>query len=87
MARYGIGLRLAKYLCCTAEHLVAQQDGGKDTEENVAAACLWCNRMRHLKLQHKAPSSVQYKNRVTQFIAERRWHPAIGILRSNFQSS
>lgn len=79
IARHGISLRKAKHLQCTAEHLIAQQDGGGESVLNVAAACLWCNRMRHLKRQHKAPSPEKYKNRVAQLIAKRRWHPAIDL--------
>lgn len=79
LARHGISPRKAKYLRCTAEHLVAQQDGGVDTPHNIAAACVWCNRMRHWKRQDKAPSPEQYKKRVSQLICKRRWHPAFDI--------
>jgi len=79
LARHGISPRKAKYLRCTAEHLVAQQDGGGETIQNVAAACLWCNQMRHLKRQDGAPNPEKYKNRVTQLIAKRRWHPVIDL--------
>ena len=34
---------------CTAEHLVARQDGGEDSAENVVAACHYCNRRRHAR--------------------------------------
>jgi 5-methylcytosine-specific restriction endonuclease McrA len=78
--RYGIALRKAKYLQCTAEHLVAQQEGGGETVENVAAACLLCNRMRHLKRQEKAPGPEKYKRRVSQLIGKRRRHSAIDLL-------
>ena len=78
-ARYGISLRKAKHLQCTAEHLIAQQDGGDDTAQNIAAACVWCNRMRHWKRQDKAPSPAQYKKRVSQLICKLRWHPAVGL--------
>jgi hypothetical protein len=78
-AHYGIRLQKAKHLRCTAEHLIAKQDGGDDTAQNIAAACLWCNRMRHLKRQHKAPSPEKYKNRVAQLIAKGCWHPAIDL--------
>lgn len=32
---------------CTAEHLLAQQDGGTDAAKNIVAACLKCNQGRH----------------------------------------
>ena len=67
-ARHGISLRKAKHLRCTAEHLIAQQDGGGETAQNIAAACLWCNRMRHARRQDRAPSPEKYKNRVSQLM-------------------
>lgn len=82
-ARYGIRLRKAKHLRCTAEHLLAQQDGGGETLLNIAAACLWCNRMRHLGRHDKAPSPTKYKTRVTQLISKRQWHPAIDLYQAD----
>lgn len=79
MARYGICLRKARHLRCTAEHLIAQQDGGVDSALNIAAACVWCNRKRHSRRQHKAPSPEEYKARVTELISNRKWHPAIEL--------
>jgi 5-methylcytosine-specific restriction endonuclease McrA len=32
---------------CTAEHLVARMDGGRDTRDNIVAACRRCNAARH----------------------------------------
>lgn len=85
-ARYCVSLRKAKYLLCTAEHLIAQKDGGSDTAQNVAAACSWCNHMRHFRRQDKAPSPEKYKNRVTQLIAKRQWHPAIELCQMDSNS-
>lgn len=45
--KHGCGARAAQQRRCTAEHLVARQDGGKDTAENVVAACRFCNATRH----------------------------------------
>jgi hypothetical protein len=84
-ARYGIGPRKAKHLRCTAEHLIAQQDGGNETSQNIAAACLWCNRMRHARRHDKAPSPENYKKRVSQLINKRRWHPAIVLYQDGNQ--
>lgn len=77
--RYGVGPRKAKHLRCTAEHLVAQRDGGGEDELNIAAACLWCNRMRHRGRPDKAPDPEKYKRRVTKLIEQRRWHPAVAV--------
>lgn len=80
-ARHGISLQKAKHLRCTAEHLIAQQDGGGETVQNITAACLWCNRMRHRGRHDKAPSPSKYKNRVTQLMEKRHWHPANDLYR------
>lgn len=32
---------------CTAEHLCARSEGGRDTARNIVAACRFCNAMRH----------------------------------------
>jgi 5-methylcytosine-specific restriction endonuclease McrA len=72
---FGVTRRLSKHLKCTAEHLVARQDNGQDTADNIVAACLWCNRMRHYRRQHRAPDAATYKLRVAQLIALGRWHP------------
>lgn len=39
-----LSARQANELRCTAEHLLARRDGGKDTSQNIVAACTWCNR-------------------------------------------
>ena len=46
-AKHRITKKLAKRLRCTAEYLIARQDGGIDDCENIAAACLYCNSTRH----------------------------------------
>ncbi|WP_245851516.1 HNH endonuclease [Pseudomonas segetis] len=44
---------------CTAEHLRARQDGGKDSSLNIAAACKRCNRLRHSRKTAPSPSDYQ----------------------------
>lgn len=78
----GIPARLIKYLKCTAEHLVAQQDNGRDTLENIVAACLWCNRLRHQGRQHKAPEPTTYKSRIAKLVAQGKWHPVAASRRT-----
>ncbi len=73
---YQLPVKRAAYLKCTAEHLVARQDGGADTAENVVAACLWCNKHRHHRRPHNAPDANTYKRRVEALIARGNWHPA-----------
>lgn len=79
---HGIPARLTKHLKCTAEHLVAQQDNGRDTLENVVAACLWCNRLRHQGRQHKAPDPTTYKSRIANLVAQGKWHPVAASRRT-----
>lgn len=62
---------LAK-LRCTAEHLVAQCDGGTDAASNIVAACARCNHTRH-RLQ-KPPEPPVYRKLVGKQVAQRRWH-------------
>ena len=72
---HSLPVRLVKHLKCTAEHLVPQQDNGRDTVENIVAACLWCNRLRHHGRPHKAPDPATYKATVTRLVARGKWHP------------
>ncbi|MFP7722822.1 HNH endonuclease [Lysobacter sp. A3-1-A15] len=59
-------------LQCTAEHLVARQDGGTDCRENVVAACRWCNRRRHAR--PKAMPVDKYRDHVAWRVKQGRWH-------------
>lgn len=70
-----VPVSLTKHLQCTAEHLVAKQDNGRDTPENIVASCLWCNRHRHHERQHKAPDPESYKSRVSKLVTQGKWHP------------
>lgn len=68
---YKVSLRQAKLLKCTAEHLDARMDGGKDNANNIVAACHWCNQKRH---QRKlAPGPNEYRNMVRQKLRNGRW--------------
>jgi len=58
---------------CTAEHLIARQDGGGDTSENIVAACLICNQTRHV--WPKPLSAQAYANYVKGQIRNAKWHP------------
>lgn len=57
---------------CTAEHLVAQCDGGAHTESNIVAACGRCNQTRH-RLQ-KPPEPPKYRQLVAKQARRRCWH-------------
>ncbi|MRX33996.1 HNH endonuclease [Aminobacter aminovorans] len=56
---------------CTAEHLLARCDGGKDTSDNVVAACWLCNSRRHRRKVPLSPES--YFIHVRALIAKGRW--------------
>jgi hypothetical protein len=63
---------LAPLLRCTAEHVIARQDGGSDSSANIVAACFACNQGRHRVPQ--APPSEAYRQQVRRCMSEVRWH-------------
>ena len=69
---HGMSLRIAKQYQCTAEHLVARQDGGRDARENIVAACVFCNRGRHRMTL--APPPEQFQKIVIKRISQGRWN-------------
>ncbi|VVN14941.1 hypothetical protein PS647_04048 [Pseudomonas fluorescens] len=71
--RHGLSLRQARHFQCTAEHLVARQDGGRDTQSNIAAACQRCNQGRHKRKE--APEPQEYKALVEKRLSKGGWHP------------
>lgn len=72
--RFGLSKGQVTPLRATAEHLIARQDGGRDTPENVVAACIHCNRTRHRCKRPMSPLAL--RERVQTRMASRRWHPA-----------
>ena len=74
--RFGLSKRQVRPLRATAEHLIARQDGGPDTPENIVAACLYCNHTRH-RLK-RPPSPQVLRERVQRRMASGGWHPACG---------
>jgi len=71
--RHGLPPRLAKWLQCTAEHLQARQDGGRDSTGNIAAACRLCNHRRHAQ-RKLAPPPEKYRALVQRRVSRNRWH-------------
>jgi len=69
----GLRPRSAKSRRCTAEHLVARKDGGRNISANVVAACWLCNQRRHRR--KNPPSAVAYKALVQRRVASKRWWP------------
>jgi len=60
-------------LQCTAEHLIARQDGGSDSARNIVAACRFCNSTRHKLASPLEPE--QFRLHVTRRIRAGKWHP------------
>lgn len=65
--------RTAQPLRCTAEHLIARQDGGRDTSDNIVAACLLCNGRRHKR--KVSPAAGAYRTLVRRRLAKGKWLP------------
>lgn len=57
---------------CTAEHLIAQSNGGKTNESNIVAACSYCNGFRHAKCQ--SMTWHEYKDYVKGKVNEGKWY-------------
>jgi HNH endonuclease len=72
-ASFGISKAAAFHFRCTAEHLVARQDGGKDSRENIVAACWYCNITRHRF--PTPPDPAIYRRHVMQLVRSEKWHP------------
>lgn len=71
--RFGITVPQSKQFQCTAEHLIARQDGGPTSQSNIVAACLFCNQKRH---QRKiALNPLKHKELVKKRLSVQRWHP------------
>jgi len=70
--RHKLPVAKAGLLQLTAEHLRARRDGGVNSYANIAAACLYCNRMRHQLGDVLSPAAyVQY---VRSELRAGRWH-------------
>lgn len=59
-------------LRCTAEHLVAQCEGGGHTAQNIVAACARCNHTRHTF--PRPPEPPAYRKHVARQVERRAWH-------------
>ena len=69
---HGITLGQARQFQCTAEHLLARQDGGGDGRSNIVAACLVCNQRRHKR--KLVPEPEVYRVLVQKRLSQGRWH-------------
>ncbi len=75
IVHYGLSPGLAKRFQCTAEHVEARCDGGKDVAPNIVAACLFCNTTRH-KAKHPM-DAAKHASVVQSRLAKGRWHPPL----------
>lgn len=86
---YRITIEQARLFRCTAEHITARQDGGKDTKSNIAAACIYCNQHRHQRAKPMQPEI--YKHFVRTRVRNDNWHPvprrALKLVRMSLQIS
>ncbi|WP_310444281.1 HNH endonuclease [Stenotrophomonas rhizophila] len=82
----GLRPRNARAFQCTAEHLVAQQDGGLDTPENIVAACIFCNQRRH-KRRGPAPAPELFRAHVQRRLSRGKWHGALRVSRPQGQGT
>ncbi len=70
----GMTVMQARDFQCTAEHLVARQDGGRDVARNIAAACFLCNQRRHHMRVPLEPE--KYQKHVREHVKKGKWHVA-----------
>lgn len=82
IAQYALTPKQARLLRCTAEHLHPRSEGGKDTKNNIVAACLYCNRTRHAAKVPLEPS--QYQQRVRRLMRRGKW--LAGIFRERLSA-
>ncbi|WP_189439561.1 HNH endonuclease [Rhodanobacter panaciterrae] len=68
----GFTMRQAMHFRCTAEHLVPRCEGGGNVQENIVAACWWCNTRRH-HCKHPLPP-VAFHAYVIRRVRTGRWH-------------
>lgn len=73
--QYDISEKQAKWFQCTAEHLKARCDGGQNSQENIVAACKFCNEKRHLAKKPYCPS--EYKIKVKKRLSKGRWNSTL----------
>lgn len=73
--RHGLTVGQARWLRCTAEHVKARQDGGRDNMTNIVAACSFCNDHRH-RTKHPLSAS-SFAAFVRKRLISGRWHKLI----------
>ena len=69
--RYNLQRRTVYRYQCTAEHLIARQDGGGNGADNIVAACRHCNQTRHNS--KRVQTAEKYRIRVRRRVATGTW--------------
>ena len=69
---HGISPAKARHLKATAEHLTPRSDGGADSDQNIVAACTYCNGHRHRARVILPPE--RYQSKVRARLAQGKWH-------------
>lgn len=72
ITQYRLKPTIANLLQCTAEHLLARQDGGNNSLKNIVAACKYCNHTRHKSKNALSPE--RYKLKVQKRLSNNGWH-------------
>jgi 5-methylcytosine-specific restriction endonuclease McrA len=57
---------------CTAEHLVPASEGGPTVQQNIVAACFYCNNTRHKAGRPLSP--LLYRVHVQRHLQRGHWH-------------
>lgn len=70
---FDIKPKAARNYRCTAEHLVAKGEGGGDHENNIVAACYFCNKRRHARGGRLG--SNEFRELVRHRTQAGIWHP------------
>lgn len=72
--RSRISAKAMSHIRCTAEHVKALSDGGSDANDNLVAACRFCNETRHRRA--RPLSSSEFREFVMSRVRRGKWHPA-----------
>jgi hypothetical protein len=68
---FNVSIGGARFLRCTAEHLMPRSEGGQDASDNIVAACRFRNQTRHRARRPRAPEA--YRSLVRRRIDAGRW--------------
>lgn len=72
ISRFRISLGQALLLRCTGEHLISHSEGGASGNNNIVAACWYCNQQRHRRKNIHSPEC--FRKHIRKRLSEGRWH-------------